>query len=1043
VKGIRATLPAIVAVAAAASTADAQRRLTGRVTDEGSSAPLAGAGIQVVGSAAGTYTDANGNFGLSIPNGAVSLRVRRIGYQVRTVLVQANQSSVNVALRQDVLRLETQVVTAQQGSMERRNAATSVVQVSAEDLNRVPAMTVDQALQGKVVGARINMNTGAPGGGGQIQFRGTTSILGNAEPLFVIDGVIMSNASIASGANTLTRAGAAGTNIASAQDNRTNRIADLNPNEIEDIQVLKDAAAAALYGSRATNGVVIITTKRGRSGQPRYNLTQRVGQSSLLRGVGTRCFADSARAVTAGAAAANQAIAVEALSAAKAANGGAIPCYDHVAQLFGRNAPAWESALQATGGSETTRYLASAGRKHDGGIAAGTGATRDNARINIDQTVTSRLAARLDLAYSRNEAARGLSNNGNDPNTSPLYVFGKTPSYVNLQSRDDQGNLAVNRFGGGGSATNTSNPFQTFQFVTNDETVDRFIGAASLNYQAVATTSNQLRFEYFLGVDRFNQDNFLYSPNFLQYEPQDGLLGTAVTTAGLSRQLNQALRGYWNWAPQGFFASFNTVAGISEEEQGLNVSRVRAQGLLPGVPNVNQGQQLTFQNREQQRDQALFAQTSALAFGDRLFVSAGVRGDRSSNNGDTRKYYVFPSVQASYRFASLLPGVDELKLRANWGQAGNRPLYGQRFVTFGATSFINGVNGLGANPTLGNEEVRPERKTDVVVGFDLAGLGRRVSLEYSYVDTRIDDVLFNRPIPPTAGISQQIFNGGRLRNKANEASLTLVPVQRQGVTWVNRTAFQRIRNVTEQLPIPPFVPANVGFGAAYGRPRITEGVSTTAIWGNRPIITQNANGTRAIVTRDTIIGDATPRHEMFFTNTFTLRRFTLNTQVDWRKGGDVTNLTQNIWDQFQRARDYDAASPCRGQTVENPLCVRNAGGVVTLLDTSSTATLGAYRFARWNGGSDARVYVQDGSFVKLREVSLSYQVPQAFTRRLAGNRVGDVRLNVVGRNLGVWMDYWGMDPEVTNFGNGPLRSAVDLAPFPPSRQFFLSLDVGF
>jgi TonB-dependent SusC/RagA subfamily outer membrane receptor len=539
--------------------------------------------------------------------------------------------------------------------VERRNAATSVVQVSAEELNRVPAATVDQALQGKVVGARINMNTGAPGGGGQIQFRGTTSILGNAEPLFVIDGVIMSNASIAGGANTLTRAARAGTNIASVQDNRTNRIADLNPNEIEDIQVLKDAAAAALYGSRATNGVVIITTKRGRSGQPRYSLTQRVGQSSLLRGLGTRCFADSARAVTAGAAAANQAIAVEAFNAAKAANGGAIPCYDHVAQLFGRQAPAWESALQVSGGNESTRYLASASRKDDRGIAVNTGATRDNARINIDQSVTSRLSARLDLAYSRNEAARGLSNNGNDPNTSPLYVFGKTPSYVHLRTRDEQGNLAVNRFGGGGSATNTSNPFQTFQFVTNDETVDRFIGAASLNYQAVATTSNQLRFEYFLGVDRFNQDNFLYSPNFLQYEPQDGLLGTAGDDGGPQPPAEPGPPRLLELGAAGLPASFNTVAGVSEEEQGLNVSRVRAQGLLPGVPNINQGQQLTFQNREQQRDQALFAQTSALAFGDRLFVSAGVRGDRSSNNGDTQKYYVFPSVQASYRFASLLP----------------------------------------------------------------------------------------------------------------------------------------------------------------------------------------------------------------------------------------------------------------------------------------------------------------------------------------------------------------------------------------------------
>ncbi|MCA2994974.1 SusC/RagA family TonB-linked outer membrane protein [Gemmatimonas sp.] len=1030
---------ALAMLIAAAADAHAQRRLTGRVTEEGSNSPLAAASIQVVGTTTGTYTDGSGNFALQVPSGAVSLRVRRIGFQMRTVLVQADQQSVTVELKKDVLQLETQVVTAQSGSIEKRSAATTVSAVNAEELNRVPAMTIDQALQGKVTGARINMNTGAPGGGGQIQIRGTTSILGNGEPLFVIDGVIMSNASIAGGANTLTRAGGAGTNIASVQDNRTNRLADLNPNEIEDIQVLKDAAAAALYGSRATNGVVIITTKRGRAGQPRWNLTQRIGQSSLLRGIGTRCFSDSTSAVAAAASAASQAIAIEAFNASKAANGGRIPCYDHVGQLFGRSPMAWESAASVSGGSDATRYFASASRKYDGGIAVNTGALRDNARINLDQNISSRLQARIDLGYTRSVANRGLSNNGNDPNTSPLYVFGKTPSFLELQTRDGSGNFPVNRFGGGGAAANTSNPFQTFQFVDNDENVDRIVGSATLGWQALATDANQVRVEYQIGVDRFTQDNFLYSPNFLQYEPQDGLPGTVVTTNALSRQFNQVLRANWSFTPQSFPATFRTVAGVTEEQQGLNVGRVRAQGLIPGVVNVNQGQQLTFQNQELQTDQGLFLQTTAQAFNDRLTLGAGIRGDRSSNNGDRDRYFVFPSAQAAYRFEKLLPGVDELKLLANWGQTGNRPLYGQRFITFGNTPFINGVNGIGTNPTLGNPDVRPERKTDFVLGFTMAGLNQRVSLDYAYVDTRIDDVLFNRPIPPTAGISQQIFNGGRLRNRSQEVSLTLVPVQRTSYSWVSRTSFQRIRNVTEILPIPPFNPANVGFGAAYGRPRITQGVSTTAIWGNRPIFRDDGT----VVTRDTIIGDAVPDHEMFFTNTFTFGRFTLNTQVDWRQGGDVTNLTQNIWDQFQRSRDYDAPSPCRGQTIENLACVRNAGGRRVMLDTSATATLGAYRFARWNNGNDARVYVQDGSFVKLREVSLTYSVPQSIARRLLGQRVGDVRLNVVGRNLAVFMDYWGMDPEVTNFGNGPIRSAVDLAPFPPSRQFFFSVDVGF
>jgi len=256
-------------------------------------------------------------------------------------------------------------------------------------------MTVDQALQGKVVGARINMNSGTPGGGGQIQIRGVTSVLGNGEPLFVIDGVIMSNASIAGGQNSISRAAGFAANIASVQDNRTNRLADLNPNEIEDIQVLKGAAASALYGSRATNGVVIITTKRGRSGQARWAFTQRVGQWSLLRGVGQRRFLDTTSAIQAASLAANATVAREQLAAAMQANGGQIPFNDFTEQLFGRRDLSWESGVQVTGGNDGTRFLASVGRKVDNGIAVNTNSTRDNARLNLDQRLGSRLTARL------------------------------------------------------------------------------------------------------------------------------------------------------------------------------------------------------------------------------------------------------------------------------------------------------------------------------------------------------------------------------------------------------------------------------------------------------------------------------------------------------------------------------------------------------------------------------------------------------------------------------------------------------------------------
>jgi TonB-dependent starch-binding outer membrane protein SusC len=1020
----------------------AQRRITGKVTEEGSGSPLGNVSVQLVGTTTGAYTNDAGTYSLLVPNGAVSLRVRRIGYQLRTVLVSASSTSADVQLKKDVLQLEGIVVTGQQGTLDRKNAATAVVSVGAAALTAVPAVSLDQALQGKVVGARINLNSGAPGGGGQIQIRGVTSILGNGQPLFVIDGVIMSNAAISGGSNSVTLASGAAANVSSVQDNPTNRLADMNPNDIEDIQVLKGAAAASLYGSRATNGVVLITTKRGKAGTPRWSFNQRVGQSSLLRNVGQRRFLTVADAQSA----ARATIGVRGdtlFNAIYAANGNTIPYNNFSEQLFGEKPIGYNTSLSVSGGTADggTRYLASVGRQLEGGIALNTNALRDNARINIDHNVSSRLTARLDLGISRNNANRGVSNNDNS-NTSPLYNFGYTPSFFDQRTVDAQGNFPVNPFAGGGGS-NGSNPFQTFTFLKNTEDVNRFIGSGSLSFQAIQTAANRLRFEYLAGIDRFDQDNQIYSPNFLQFEPNDGLLGTAVQTNAISRQLNQRLSLSYDYTPSNLPFSLSTVAGLTEEQQRLNTLNIRARGLIPGVPNVNQGTQTTNQFRTKEIDQSWYVQQSVLAFDEKLYLSGSIRGDRSSDNGDFKKFYTFPAFQGSYRFVSVLPKLDEFKVRASWGETGNRPTYGARFITFNNNGQTSGNPGIGVNGNLGNPNIFPERKQETEYGFDARGFGGRVGVEFTYFDAKIKDQFLQRPLANSSGLATEFFNGGLLRNKGTEVALTIEPIRAKGFNWVSRTSFQRIRNVVEELPIAPFLVGNTGFGSAFGRVRIAQGVSTTAIWGNRPLF-KSATGTDTAFTRDTIIGEATPDHEMFFVNTFTVGRFTLGVQVDWRKGGDVSVLTNNLYDEGQNSRDYDDASPCRSGSGLNPICRKsNGNGLISYVDTSATAKLGEYRYDYWNGGRNALAYIADGSFVKLRELSLSYAVPASFTQRLFGSRVSDVRLNMTGRNLAVWTKFWGADPEVNNFGPNNVGRFVDLAPFPPTRNISFGVDLGF
>ena len=273
-----------------AATASAQRRLTGKVESTTGEA-LPGASVNVVGSLVGTATDNNGKFTISLPtSGDIQLSVRRLGYHRQVIAVKGTDTDITVKLEKDVMKLDEVVVTGTATTIDRAHAATATQTISAEEVTRVPALDLTNALQGKVVGARINMNSGAPGGGGQIQIRGVTSLNGNGEPLFVVDGVLISNASIPGGANTITRA--SGSAPSSTQDNMVNRLADVNPNDIESIEVLKSAAASSMYGSRASNGVVIITTKRGRSGAPKFSLTQRYGNYSPMKLLGSRQITD-------------------------------------------------------------------------------------------------------------------------------------------------------------------------------------------------------------------------------------------------------------------------------------------------------------------------------------------------------------------------------------------------------------------------------------------------------------------------------------------------------------------------------------------------------------------------------------------------------------------------------------------------------------------------------------------------------------------------------------------------------------------------------
>ena len=297
---IAASATLILLLSPDAAQAQATMTITGRVTSNGQ--PLGGTQVGIVELAAGAVTDQQGRYSFTIDparaSKPVSLLARTIGYRPirRSITLTAGRSEQNFELEKDVLNLDQVVVTGQATGISRRNLANDVATVSGADVNKVSSQSIENAFQGKIAGAQISQSTGAPGGGNRIRIRGISSILGSAQPLYVIDGVIVSDVSIGSGTNKVTRAAGTGISVGN-QENPVNRIADLNPNDIENVDILKGSAAAAIYGSKASGGVIIITTKRGQAGKPKFSLRLGGGTSELAYRNGSRKFNSVADAV--------------------------------------------------------------------------------------------------------------------------------------------------------------------------------------------------------------------------------------------------------------------------------------------------------------------------------------------------------------------------------------------------------------------------------------------------------------------------------------------------------------------------------------------------------------------------------------------------------------------------------------------------------------------------------------------------------------------------------------------------------------------------
>ena len=947
------------------------RQISGRVTASQTEQGLADVSVSVTGTGISVQTGNDGRYTLNAPDRELTLVFRGIGYKRQTVVVPVDQSAADVSLEADPFKLEELVVTGQSTGIERQNLPNAVATVGADELTRAPTSTLESALQGKIPGALIQANSGAPGGGIQVNLRGVSTITSSPEPLWVVDGIVVSNDAIPNGQNAISCAQCAGN--PRNQDNPTNRIADLNPEDIERIEVLKGGSAAAIYGSKATNGVIIITTKHGTTGKPQFSFTQRLGTAWKANELGTRTFTSL-----------DEAVSVFGPNAANYFQPGRV--FDHEDELYGRHGLSYETSANVSGGTDQTKYYVSGLVKNDEGIATNTGYKKQGVRVNLDQQMSGwlQLSANTNVTHSRSR--RGLSNNDNT-STSPYVAFSSTPSFVDLQATNG-GKIAAD-FPSNPFAN--SNPLQTFTFLKSEEDTWRAFGTVTAKATLVARPHHTWQLIAIGGADYFEQDNNLISPPELQYEPLDGQPGTAVVSKSSNRNLNLAVNSNYTYLPASEKFQSTLSAGVQYEDRFLNATQILARTLLSGQENPDQATSASIsQDNRLVRDLGLYGQEELLLLNRRLLLTAGLRADRSSNDGNTSKFFLYPKAAVSYRVIKPFGGLDEIKLRGAFGQTGNLPVFGTKFSP-DTTGTIGGLFGVLPGNEAGDPNIRPERQTEFETGFDATLGNGRAELNVTVYQRTIKDLRLAQTLAPSTGQETRVFTSdSRLRNRGVELSLGVSPVRTRDVNWFTRGTFFLNRSKITRLSVPAFETG--GFGTSLGAFLIKEGSSATQIVG-----------------REGVVGDATPNFQVSLSNDLTYHQLSLGFLWDWKQGGDIINLTQFLYDLSKNSPDYLSA--------------------------------GAERLDRWSNG-ETKVYVQDGSYLKLREVTLAYTLPDRFTRALFGGGLRYARLSLSGRNLIRFTGYPGLDPEVSNFANQAIVRNIDVAPFPPNKSFLFGIDLG-
>ena len=961
-----------------------ETQVSGTVTDAITGEGLIGVNVLVKGTSQGTITDLDGGFTLNVPANS-TLVISFIGY--RTLEVAASGDLGTLRLEEDVTSLEEVVISGLATSVKRSNLANSVATISSKTLTGISNQSnMDAALYGKFKGVDMQSNSGAPGGGMSLRLRGVTSIFGDQQPLYIVDGVYVDNSSISLG-NNIVSAAAGGGNPSTNQDDASNRIADIDPEDIQNVEILKGASAAAIYGSRAAGGVVIITTKRGSVGDTRVSLAQTVGLRSPTRLLGLRDW--DTDEITAAGGPANAEL------------------RDYEAELFDHTRVSSTTRLSVAGGQNKTDYFFGATYKNEPGLVENTGYEKASVRLNIGQKFSDRLDLYVTNNYINTTADRGFFNNGN-ANRTIGYALAFTYPWEDLSPVD-----GAYPPGGAGS-----NVLETIALTTNREEVSRYIGGATSNLKIITQTDQQLKLVLQGGIDQYTLRTTSIFPQELTYFRAEGTLG-GVSISGNTLNTNYNLsaslvHSYYT----GSGLSFTTQLGNFYQEFDRGTVITIAQDLNGSQVNLQQSASVGTQHTiRPQKDKGFFAQEE-INYQDKIIGTIGIRGDKSTNNGDANQFYYYPKASLAvniheFNFWSVAP-ISNIKPRIAYGQAGRFSNFGDRFTVLDP-QFVGNTAGWSPNNLQGNATVGPERQIELEYGLDLGFFDNRIGMDINIYNKKMEDVLLQVNVATSSGFTRRVDNAAELVNRGIEIGLDAAVVQNSDFTW--NTSFKWWTNESEvtKLDVEPF---NIGgFAASLGTFRIQEGRSATQIVGTYDAASLTAEEIAAIDEDGdgfAEYGDAAPDFQLSWFNQLSYNNFDLTFLWHWKQGGDGINLTTLLYDLAGTTWDYDD----------------------TGLDPEGVLSNGDYRASQAFANPDP--VIEDAGYIRLREIGLFYTLPKGM---ISG--VKNVKLGVSARNLINIFDYNSYDPESSNFGNNVLANNVEVTPYPASRFVNFHVNLNF